>query len=187
MELKDKMMNRVMQAGHRTLVDEAFVDGDISQFEGHSKYCTDVDANVEAINIDIDSMFINRIKKRMSVDERNVILAKDVQLPKSITKIGDYEVLEFAGERYIMSTRVDMSIVQEYEEAIIAELCDGNDYVMNLLTTDVVSLDGSTEIFPIMTHADWNYLCSRFRNYNAHVIMDDSSIRLKVEKLEVFK
>lgn len=187
MELKDKMMGRVVQAGHKVLADEAFVDGDMSQFEGHSRYCTDVDSSVEAIKIDIESMFINRIKKRMAVDERNVILAEDVQLPKSITRIGEYEVLEFSGERYIMSTKVNMDIVCDYEEAIIAELCDGNDYVTDLLTTDVVSLDGTTEVFPVMTHADWNYLCSRFRNYNAHVIMDDSSIRLKVEKLEVFK
>lgn len=187
MDFRDKMMARINMANEKSLTEEAFVGGDMSALEVHSQYCTEVDNSVDAISIDVDSLFINRIKTRMSCDDRDIIFAKDVQLPQSFDRIGDYEVLTFAGERYIMSTKVNMDLVKRYEEEIIAELCEGKEYTLDLLTTDVVSLDGSTEVFPIMTHADWNYLCSRFRNYNAYVIMTDSDIVLKVEKLEVFK
>lgn len=184
MDLMDKINRRINSTAHTKdlSLESQYVFSDKAV-----QFVSDITESVDAINIDVNGIFIDRIEKFKRKSDSYVIPSETIELPENVTVLPGYNIVTINDTRYIMPDKIRNDIVNGYENDIIDTLTSGEDFESKLLKEEIITPEGLSAKVPTLTKNEWDYICSRFRNYNARVIMINEELLLKVDKLEVFR
>lgn len=106
----------------------------------------------------------------------SVIPLSMANIAPEVTELQRHEIFEFGGERYAFSHRIRRNVVDEYVEAITANISSGIPFALELVTS-VVEHDNTYKTL-LLSRDEWTYVLSKCRNFKQSLIANDDETQI---------
>lgn len=148
-------------------IKEDEVSGEVIPYEIN----TDEVVTIGAIS-DTKGILSDRIDAVMQEYHVCAIQVEAAGILPQVTELQRHDLIKLNDVNYAMSRDVDKKMLLAYRQAIYDTLSSGLPY--REVLTDTITIDGKEYHTMKMTKAEWDYLCSAYRNYNSKLVLDES-------------
>lgn len=87
-----------------------------------------------------------------------------------VVQFKEHDIFTLNGTRYVMSRQIRKPVMEQFKNTISETLKSGLPYTKVLMIDIIVGTESYESL--LLDQAEWSYLCSLFRRYNARVFQD---------------
>lgn len=132
-------------------------------------YNTDEEVEIGDI-IDTYGKLSDRVDEIMVKASTTVLPFTATGVLPQVVEFQRHDIFTINGDRYVMSRQIRKPVMDQFREAITKTLKSGLPYTKVLMVDVVIGTESFESL--LLDQAEWTYLCSLFRRYNARVFRD---------------